>query len=106
MEKKHFPLTGVDPDPIKEFKKWIALAESQNNMDVEAMTLATASPEGKPSARIVLFKGIRNDGFLFYSNYESHKANELEVNSYAALVFYWPAIYRQIRINGTVKRLS
>jgi pyridoxamine 5'-phosphate oxidase len=106
MEKKHFPLTSMDPDPFKEFKKWIALAESQNNMDVEAMTLATVSKEGVPSARMVLFKGLRDNGFLFYSNYESKKGKELETNPNASLVFYWPGIYRQIRIDGKVKRLT
>ena len=106
MEKKHFPITDIDPDPFKEFKKWLALAASYGNHDVEAMTLATCTPEGKPSARMVLFKGIKEKGLLFYTNYESHKSLELNSNPYGALVFYWPFIYRQIRMEGAVEKIT
>jgi pyridoxamine 5'-phosphate oxidase len=106
MEKKYFPVTDVDPDPFKEFKKWLALAASYGDHDVEAMTLATSTPEGKPSARVVLFKGIKNEGILFYTNYESQKSSELATNPHGALVFYWSHIYRQIRMQGSVEKLS
>ncbi len=106
MEKKHFPLNDIDPDPFKEFKKWLALAESYGNHDVEAMTLATATPDGKPSARMVLFKGIREESLLFYTNYESRKSLELNSNPFASVVFYWPFIYRQIRMEGEVEKLT
>ena len=106
MEKKHIPLTSVDPDPIKEFKKWIALAEDHKNPDADAMTLATTTPDGKPSARMVLLKGIKNSNFLFYTNYESRKALELNSNPYASLVFFWPLIYRQVRLEGLVSKLT
>jgi pyridoxamine 5'-phosphate oxidase len=70
------------------------------------MTLATSTPEGKPSARMVLFKGIKNGNFLFYTNYDSRKALELNSNPYAALVFFWPLIYRQVRLEGIVSKLT
>jgi pyridoxamine 5'-phosphate oxidase len=106
MEKKYFPVTDIDPDPFKEFKKWLALAGSYGNHDVEAMTLATCTSEGKPSARMVLFKGLKNDGIVFYTNYESHKALELNSNPFGAIVFYWPYIYRQVRMEGAIEKVS
>ena len=82
------------------------MAEKQGQVDLNAMTLATATKEGKPSARTVLYKGLKNESFLFYTNYESQKGSELISNPQGALVFYWAMIYRQIRVEGAVHKLS
>jgi pyridoxamine 5'-phosphate oxidase len=104
--KKYFPVDKIDADPIKEFKSWYALAEKQGQVDVDAMILASATKEGKPSARTVLYKGLKDESFLFYTNYESQKGLELIKNPCAALVFYWAMIYRQIRVEGLVHKLT
>ena len=93
----------IDADPIKQFSRWFAEAEQAERPLYNAMTLATASRTGKPSARMVLLKEVDLRGFIFYTNYESRKACEIEENSSAALVFYWPALSRQVRIEGTVE---
>lgn len=92
-------------DPITQFLQWFEEASRTESYDVNAMTLATAGPDGHPSARIVLLKGV-DDGFVFYTNYESHKGRELEENPSAALVFWWPTLARQVRIEGGVERVS
>ncbi len=96
----------LDPDPFTQFAAWFDGARSVGVHEPEAMTLATASPAGVPSARIVLLRGWGPDGFVFFSNYESRKAGELDANPRAALVIHWPPIGRQIRIEGTVARTS
>ncbi|HEX8199512.1 MAG TPA: pyridoxamine 5'-phosphate oxidase [Isosphaeraceae bacterium] len=96
----------VAADPIDQFRHWLQEAVAAEVPDPTAMTLATATPDGIPSARIVLLKGIDADGFAFYSNDESRKGRELAANPHAALVFYWPDLERQIRIEGTVGRVS
>lgn len=93
------------PDPIAQFRAWFEEAAQTEIHDVNAMTLATASPDGRPSARIVLLKGL-DEGFIFYTNYDSHKGRELAANPHAALVFWWPTLSRQVRIEGTVERTS
>ncbi|MEN8686386.1 MAG: pyridoxal 5'-phosphate synthase, partial [Desulfuromonadales bacterium] len=93
----------IDVDPIKQFSHWLAEAEQAERPLYNAMTLATASPTGKPSARMVLLKEVDLRGFIFYTNYESRKACEIKENTSAALVFYWPALSRQVRIEGTVE---
>lgn len=93
----------IDADPIKQFSRWFAEAEQAERPLYNAMTLATASRTGKPSARMVLLKEVDLRGFIFYTNYESRKACEIKENSSAALVFYWPALSRQVRIEGTVE---
>lgn len=92
-------------DPIAQFLQWFQEASRTETDDVNVMTLATAAPDGRPSARIVLLKGV-DDGFVFYTNYESHKGRELEENPNAALVFWWPTLARQVRIEGGVERVS
>ncbi len=89
-------------DPFRQFERWFADAVAANIAAPEAMTLATASPEGVPSARMVLLKGVDDGGFTFFTNYESQKGQELATNRHAALVFYWPELHRQVRIVGTV----
>ena len=96
----------IDRDPINEFKRWFDDAVASGMKLPEAMTLATATRDGKPSARVVLLKDVDNDGFVFYTNYRSAKARDLEANPHAALVFYWSQFDRQVRVEGTVERVS
>ena len=96
----------IDADPFVQFQHWWDEAIASNIDEVNAMTLATVSNEGKPSARIVLLKGIDENGFHFYTNYESHKAKEMDANKNVALIFFWKELERQIRIEGTVTKLS
>ena len=98
----------VDPNPIRQFEKWSqeARAKGVAEQDAISMTLATATRFGMPSARIVLLKSFNDDGFVFFTNYDSRKANELEQNARACLLFYWPAVWRQVRIEGSVERVS
>lgn len=93
-------------DPFKQFGAWFAAALAADIRDVNAMTLATATPDGKPSVRIVLLKAFDDRGFTFFTNYDSEKGKQLEANPHAALNFFWPKIERQIRISGTVERTS
>ena len=96
----------VDRDPIKLFRNWFDAAVASGSRLPESMTLATATADGKPSARVVLWKQVDSDGFVFYTNYRSAKAKELDGNPQAALVFYWVGLDRQIRIEGRVERVS
>src|SRR6202011_3447427 len=96
----------VDLNPISQFEKWFAEARAAGLQEPNAMTLATASSDGRPSARIVLLKGLNESGFVFYTNYESRKGWELSQNPHAALVFYWAELERQVRGTGTVQRTS
>ncbi|HKP87651.1 MAG TPA: pyridoxamine 5'-phosphate oxidase [Blastocatellia bacterium] len=98
--------SNVDRNPFKQFAKWYADAVESGLKLPNAMTLATATRDGKPSARMVLLKGFDDRGFTFYTNYESRKGRELEENPYAALVFYWPEFDRQVRITGTVTKTT
>ncbi|MFL6589458.1 MAG: pyridoxamine 5'-phosphate oxidase [Chthoniobacterales bacterium] len=93
-------------DPIEQFRAWFAAALAAEMRDVNAMSLATATPEGKPSVRIVLLKGMDERGFSFFTNYDSQKGRELDANPFAALVFYWAKLERQVRITGPVERTS
>jgi pyridoxamine 5'-phosphate oxidase len=96
----------VDPNPLKLFQRWLDEAIAAGIRLPEAMTLATSTPEGKPSARLVLLKGAGERGFVFYTNYNSMKARELDSNPQAALVFYWPQLERQVRVEGRVERTT
>jgi pyridoxamine 5'-phosphate oxidase len=96
----------VDPDPIRQFERWFADAVSAQVVEPNAMTLATASRDGVPSARIVLLKGVDANGFVFYTDYRSRKGAELAENPLAALTFLWKEIERQVRISGAVSRVS
>jgi pyridoxamine 5'-phosphate oxidase len=93
-------------NPIEQFRVWFEQAAASVTVEPNAMTLATASPDGRPSARMVLLKGFDQRGFVFYSNYESRKGQELYANPWAALVFYWGELERQVRIEGSVERVS
>jgi pyridoxamine 5'-phosphate oxidase len=96
----------LDPDPIKQFGNWFTAAIELGIRDVNAMSLATAAPDGRPSVRIVLLKGFDRDGFVFFTNYESEKGKQLDANPSAALGFYWIEMDRQIRISGNVEKTS
>lgn len=95
----------LDANPIVEFQKWYSEAESSQQPKPDACVLATATPEGIPSARVILFKGIRDNNFTFYTNYLGQKGRELQVNPHAALVFYWQSLEKQVRVTGVVKKL-
>lgn len=96
----------VDRNPIDLFRRWFEAALKCGSRLPESMTLATATAEGRPSARVVLLKKFDNDGFVFYTNYNSSKAQQLEENPYAALVMYWTVLDRQVRVEGAVERVS
>lgn len=96
----------VSHDPLVQFARWFAEAAEAEVPDHTAMTLATATPDGAPSARVVLLKGFDERGFVFFTDYRSRKGNELEANPRAALVLYWGPLDRQVRISGTVVRTS
>jgi pyridoxamine 5'-phosphate oxidase len=96
----------VDPDPIRQFERWFADALSAQALEPNAMTLATATRDGVPSARIVLLKGVDARGFAFFTDYRSRKGAELTENPLAALTFLWKEIERQVRIAGAVSRVS
>ena len=102
------PLEAEDmaSDPIREFRAWLARAESLPLREPLAMTLATAGADGRVSARVVLLKKVDARGFVFYTNYESLKAEHLAANPQASLVFYWDEILRQVRVEGEVSRLD
>ncbi|RUL89239.1 pyridoxamine 5'-phosphate oxidase [Tautonia sociabilis] len=95
----------VDRDPIRQFASWFSDAERAGLADPHAMALATCSPEGRPSARVVLLRGVDARGFRFFTNYRSRKGRELEANPFASLLFHWPELERQVRIEGRVDRL-
>jgi len=93
-------------EPLALFRRWLRGAERAGALQPDAMTLATAGPGGTPSARMVLFKGLDDGAFLFYSNYESRKGRDLTANRKAALVFFWSVTRHQVRVSGTVRRVS
>ena len=104
--KASLDITSVNKNPVLQFEKWFDEALQSNALEPTAMTLATISASGKPSARIVLLKGISNDRFYFYTNYQSQKGLELENNPACALTFFWPELERQVRISGLAERAT
>ncbi len=97
--------SDTDPNPIEQFRKWFHEALAADLREPNAMTLATSTPDGRPSARIVLLKGCDERGFVFYTNHEGRKARELEENPRCALVFYWGELERQVRVEGVAARV-
>lgn len=95
----------VNPNPFKQFDKWFEEALSSNIYEPNAMILATAA-DNRPSARVVLLKGFDENGFKFYTNYNSRKGKEISINPNAVLLFYWMELERQIRIEGRIEKLS
>lgn len=98
--------TNANPDPLQQFRAWFDEALRSDIVEPNAMTLATVGADGLPSARIVLLKGLDEQGFVFYTNYESRKAQDLAANPAAVLVFWWPPLERQVRIEGQVEKVS
>ncbi len=96
----------LDPDPLVVFRRWFDAAAAAGAFEPEAVALATATPDGRPSARMVLARGVDERGIAFYSNYASRKGGELEANPRAALLFHWPVLGRQVRVEGPVERLA
>jgi len=109
--RREYGLAGLSEedlaaDPIEQFRLWLEQAMTVDPKEFTAMTLATADREGRPSARVVLLKGVDERGFVFYTHYDSDKGRELRENPRAALVFYWPLQDRQVRVEGTVEKTS
>ncbi|AFZ28984.1 Pyridoxamine 5'-phosphate oxidase [Gloeocapsa sp. PCC 7428] len=109
--RKDYTLQGfqekdADPNPFKQFQTWFDQALAAELPEPNAMTLATATPDGRPSARMVLLKDFDERGFVFFTNYHSHKGQELAANPQAALVFWWAELERQVRIEGRVEKAS
>jgi len=109
--RKEYSQTGLSEadvvaDPIQQFRRWFDEAVAAGLPEANAMTLATATPDGAPSARIVLLKDLSDAGFTFYTNYNGRKARDLAANPRAALLFYWLSLERQVRIEGTIEKTS
>jgi pyridoxamine 5'-phosphate oxidase len=100
------PDTAADMDPIELFRHWFHAAEESGLLLPESCALATVTNDSKPSVRMVLVKDVDERGFVFYTNYGSRKATELEANPHAALCFHWAVLHRQVRVAGTVARVS
>ena len=98
--------TDISPDPFQQFERWFGEALAAGVPEVDAMTLATVTADCSPDARIVLLKKFDSNGFVFYTNYQSRKAKELEAKARACLLFYWLPLKLQVRIEGTVERIS
>jgi pyridoxamine 5'-phosphate oxidase len=98
--------SDASPDPLDQFRRWFAEAEAAGIRAPNAMALATSTPDGTPSVRMVLLKGFDARGFVFFTGYVSRKAADLDANPRAALLFFWDPLGRQMRIEGTVERIS
>ncbi len=103
---KHLSESNVPESPFEQFSIWFEAAVHQKVAQANAMTLATASPDGTPTARIVLLKNVDGRGFSFFTNFESRKGRQLAENPRAALLFHWPKLKRQIRIEGVVEKMT
>jgi len=104
--QRHLRRGGLDPDPVIQFNRWLSEAVASGLKDPNAMSLATVNAGGQPSARIVLLKGVGDRGFLFFTNYGSRKAADLEANPKAGLNLFWPELERQIAIEGSVQKAT
>lgn len=103
---KTLDLSEVSANPVSQFECWLSEALEAQVCEPTALNLATVSAEGKPSARIMLLKGVENGAFVFYSNYQSRKAGELAANPYACLTFHWAELERQVRIEGETAKIA
>ena len=104
--KASLDISSIDKNPIVQFEKWFKEAMDSKVPEPNAMNLATISETGRPTSRIVLLKGIQEDQFLFYTNYQSQKGKELDSNPECALNFFWPELERQVRIEGIAQRVD
>ncbi|MBW7995165.1 MAG: pyridoxamine 5'-phosphate oxidase [Candidatus Glassbacteria bacterium] len=105
-ERNYLDIGGLSADPVEQFGRWFDHAPQAGQQFPETCCLSTATPDGKPSARMVLLKGFDKRGFVVFTNYNSRKAAELEANPHCALTFHWPAMGRQVRIEGEAARTS
>jgi pyridoxamine 5'-phosphate oxidase len=103
---KEFDDSNILANPMDQFKIWFKEAIDAAVNEPNAMSIATIKQDGTPSSRIVLLKGIQDNGFVFYTNYNSHKGKQLAGNKHAALLFFWPELQRQVRIEGTVSKIA
>lgn len=97
---------NVDKNPFKQFEKWFDDAVKAKIYEPNAFNLATATPDGKPSVRVLLLKEITEDGFVFFTNYESNKGKQIEKNNQVAMCFFWAQVQRQVRIQGTIEKID
>jgi pyridoxamine 5'-phosphate oxidase len=105
-EKDSLDESVVDHDPIRQFQAWFDAATEAGIPEPHAVTVATATREGRPSARVVLIRGFDDRGFTFFTNYRSRKGAEIEANPFASMVFFWQPMERQVRVEGTIVRVS
>jgi pyridoxamine 5'-phosphate oxidase len=103
---RHLDINDLNPDPFEQFRDWFQAAQDAGITEANAMILATATADGVPSARTVLLKGIDDTGLVFFTNYESYKGRVLAENPKASVVFYWQPVGQQIRVAGTVERVT
>jgi pyridoxamine 5'-phosphate oxidase len=101
-----FDPAGADDDPVERFLRWAEQAQAARSVMADVTILATSSPDGVPSARAVILRGLDQRGFVFFTNYESPKARDLEANPIGVLVFVWPELHRQVRVSGRVEHVS
>lgn len=106
FEKGSLHKNTMNPNPIFQLEKWLCDARDNQCLDYTSMALATASPDGQPSVRIVSLKLLWQDGLYFFSNYRSRKGKELAINNKAAILFYWPTMDRQVKIDGNISKVS
>ena len=99
-------VSTCQPDPVIQFAIWMQLAVERNVQEPNAFNLATVSPDGNPSSRIVLLRNFDQDGFVFFTNYNSHKGRDLELTGKAAMNFFWPELHKQVRIEGKVSKIE
>lgn len=105
-EDKPLREADVAANPFVQFEKWFAEAMKHHPKDANAFVLSTATKDARPSARIVLLKGVEKEHFIFYTNYDSRKGKELQENSFAAMTFFWSALEKQVRVEGKVQKVS
>jgi pyridoxamine 5'-phosphate oxidase len=106
VPERELRAADLDRDPFRQFQRWYDDAVEHGQPQPDAITVATATPDARPSARLVLLRGVDERGFAFFTNRDSRKGRELEANSFAALVVHWPAVARQVRTTGTVARVD
>jgi pyridoxamine 5'-phosphate oxidase len=105
-EGLHLDRSDLDPDPIEQFRAWLAAAREAGIYEPEAMLVSTVDADGRPAARYVLLRGLDERGFAFYTNFESRKGREIEANPHAAVLFHWPEVHRQVRATGRIERVT
>ena len=104
--KATLDILNTEEDPIQQFRSWFNEARKAQVPEPSAMIVSTASPDGKPSARVLLLKDITDKGFVFFTNYNSRKGKEIEKNPYASFTFFWPELERQVRIEGKLRKVK